>query len=298
MQIPAAFAVVIVIWSTTPLAIQWSSEGQGFLFGVLGRMTLGALLCLAIVRVMGIALPWHRRARHAYLAAAVGVYGAMLSVYWGAQFIPSGVVSVLFGLTPIATGVLAAIWIGERALTATRITGLLLAVSGLAVVFGSSFTLGEQAIFGLSAVLLAVCLHAISAVWVKQVNVELSPIAVTTGALLIAVPLYLITWVLFDGTLPALFPPRAIAATLYLGVFGSVIGFILYFYLLKHLEASRASLLTLITPVLALILGQTLNGENVGLEVWLGSLIILIGLMSHEWGEYLVKKVSQKSIGR
>lgn len=297
MQIPAAFAAVIIIWSTTPLAIQWSSEGQGFLFGVLGRMALGALLCLMIVKMMGIALPWHRRARYAYIAAAVGVFGAMLSVYWGAQYIPSGVVSVLFGLTPIATGILAAVWIGERSLTATRITGLFLALCGLVMVFGSSFSLGEQAVFGLSAVLLSVCLHAVSAVWVKQVNVELSPVAVTTGALLISVPLYLITWIVFDGTLPTEFPPRAVAATLYLGVFGSVIGFILYFYLLKHLEASRASLLTLITPVLALILGQTLNGENVGLEVWLGSMIILIGLMSHEWGDQIIRKMSHRTTG-
>jgi len=294
MRVPAAFAAVVIIWSTTPLAIQWSSEGQGFLFGVLGRMALGALLCLIIARVMDIALPWHKKARQAYLAAAVGVYGAMLSVYWGAQFIPSGVVSVLFGLTPIITGILAAIWLEERSLTTTRVIGLMLAIAGLVVVFGASFSLGEQALYGLCAVLLSVFLHATSTVWVKQINADLSPVAVTTGALLIATPLYLITWAIFDGSAPTALTTRAFSAIVYLGVFGSALGFMLFFYLLKQMEASRASLLTLITPVLALLLGRALNDEQVGLEVWLGTGMILVGLMSHEWGELIIKRASQR----
>lgn len=292
MQVPAAFAAVIIIWSTTPLAIQWSSEGQGFLFGVLGRMVLGSVLCLIIIKIMGIALPWHKRARQAYVAAALGVYGAMLSVYWGAQFIPSGMISVLFGLTPIATGILAVIWLGERSFSTTRIIGLLLAIAGLVIVFSSGFSLGEQAIYGLLAVLLSVCLHAISTVWVKQVNAELSPVAVTTGALLIATPLYFLTWLLFDGRMPTELTTRAFSAIVYLGVFGSALGFILFFYLLKQMEASRTTLLTLITPVIALLLGHTLNDENVGIEVWLGTGMILAGLISHEWGERLLKRVT------
>jgi len=296
MQLPAAFAAVIIIWSTTPLAIQWSSEGQGFLFGVFGRMALGALLCLIIIKVMGIALPWHKKARQTYVAAALGVYGAMLSVYWGAQFIPSGMISVLFGLTPLVTGILATIWLGERSFSTARTVGLLLAMAGLAVVFSSSFSLGEQAIYGLCAILLSVCLHAISTVWVKQVNADLSPVAITTGALLISTPLYFVTWALFDGRMPTELTMRAASAIVYLGVFGSTLGFILFFYLLKHLEASRATLLTLITPVIALLLGHTLNDENVGIKVWAGTAIILAGLVSYEWGEPLRKRFSQSAI--
>ncbi len=295
MQVFAAFAAVVVIWSTTPLAIQWSSEGQGFLFSVFSRMVLGTVLCLIIIKVMGIALPWHEKARQAYLAAALSIYGAMLCVYWGAQFIPSGIVSVLFGLTPIATGILAIIWLGERSFTVTRIIGLLLAMAGLAVVFGSGFSLGEKAVFGIGAVLVSISLTAISTVWLKRINSDLSPIAVTTGALIIATLLYLLTWTLFDGQLPTELSTRALSATIYLGVFGSVFGFILFFYLLKNLEASRATLLTLITPVLALLLGHVLNNERVGVEVWFGTGMILAGLMSHEWGEFLLTKATRRS---
>ena len=295
MQVPAAFAAVVLIWSTTPLAIQWSSEGQGFLFSVFSRMVLGVALCLLIIKAMSIALPWHKKAREAYLAAAVSIYASMICVYWGAQFIPSGVVSVLFGLTPIVTGILAIIWLGESKFTTTRIIGLLLAVAGLAVVFSAGFTLEEKAMLGICAVLLSISLAAVSTVWLKRINAGLSPVAVTTGALIISTPLYALTWLLFDGQLPADIPARALSATIYLGVIGSVVGFILFFYLLKNMAASRATLLTLITPVLALLLGHALNNERVGIEVWLGTGMILVGLMSHEWGEILLKKTTQRS---
>jgi len=295
VQVPAAFAAVVLIWSTTPLAIQWSSEGQGFLFSVFSRMVLGAALCLLLVKVMNIPLPWHRTAREAYLAATLSIYGAMLCVYWGAQFIPSGVVSVLFGLTPIATGVIAVIWLGERKFTTTRIIGLLLAICGLTVVFSASFALGEKSTLGISGVLLSIGLTAVSTVWLKRVNAGISPVAITTGALILSTPLYALTWLLFDGQLPIEIPLRALSATIYLGTIGSVVGFILFFYLLKKMEASRATLLTLITPVLALLLGHALNNERVGIEVWLGTGMILTGLMSHEWGDILLKKTTQRS---
>ncbi len=64
---------------------------------------------------------------------------------------------------------------------------------------------------------------------------------------------------------------------------------------LKNMAASRATLLTLITPVLALLLGHALNNERVGIEVWFGTGMILAGLMSHEWGDILLKRFAQRS---
>lgn len=70
--------------------------------------------------------------------------------------------------------------------------------------------------------------------------------------------------------MPNAVPPRAGAAIVYLGVFGSVIGFALYDYVVKHLETGKVALITLVTPVRALLLGNAANGEHVGLRVWAG----------------------------
>jgi drug/metabolite transporter (DMT)-like permease len=84
--------------------------------------------------------------------------------------------------------------------------------------------------------------------------------------------------------LPAELPLRTLGAIAYLALFGSVLGFMLYYYLLRHVEAGKTALITLVTPVLALLLGALLNAEPLDWQVWLGTLLILTGLACHQWG--------------
>lgn len=284
MSVPAAYVAVILIWSTTPLAIQWSGEGGGFLFGVTARMVTGALLCGLLLLALRVSLPLHRDALRTYLAAGLGIFGAMMCVYWGSQFIPSGWISVLFGLTPIVTSGFALLWLDEEAFTPARSLGLALGLVGLLVIFGTGATLGAHALLGAAAVLASVVMHSLSAVWVKRVGANLPAMAVTGGGLLVAAPAYLLCWLLFDGHLPRELPLRALGAIGYLALFGSVMGFIFYYYMLRHVAAGKVALITLVTPVIALLLGALFNGETVGWQVWLGTLLILTGLASHQWG--------------
>ena len=284
MSVPAAYIGVIIIWSTTPLAIKWSGEEVGFLFGVASRMLIGAAVCSLIMMLLARKLPWHREARQTYLAAGLGLYGAMMSVYWGAQYIPSGLISVIFGLTPIVTGVIAAIWLQERSLTTSKLAGVILGVIGMVIIFGTGIELSDGAVYGIAAVLVAVLLHSVSAVWVKAISAQIPTLEVTNGGLLVAAPLYLLTWLLFGNSWPANVPLRVTLSISYLAIFGSVLGFIMYFYILKHIDASRVALITLVTPVLALILGQGLNNESIQPVVWIGTCCILLGMSIYQWG--------------
>lgn len=284
MSVPLAYLGVILIWSTTPLAIQWSGEGGGFLLGVTARMVLGALLALAALALLRLPLPWHRAARRTYLAAGLGIYASMLCVYWAAQYIPSGWISVIFGLAPIVTGAMAALWLGERSFTPARLTGMLLGLVGLTVIFRAGLGLGPGAAYGLLGMLASVNLHSASAVWVKRLNPMLPGLTVTTGGLLVAAPLYLLTWWLGDRHLPQALPLRTVLSIVYLAAFGSVLGFAMYYYVLQRLEAGRVALITLVTPVLALWLGRLLNGEPVSAEAFAGAALILGGLACYQWG--------------
>jgi drug/metabolite transporter (DMT)-like permease len=284
MSVPAAYLAVVLIWSTTPLAVKWSSEGPGFLFGVLGRMSLATLLCLALVAALRVELPWHRAARRAYLSGTLGAYGAMLCIYWAAQYVPSGLIAVLFGLSPLLTALLAQPLLGERALTPARLAGMALGLAGLVTIFGASLSLGPRMAAGLAALCAAVLLQSLSLVLVKRYAGGLPSLSVTSGALLIVTPLYFFTWLAFDHHAPAQLPTRAVASIVYLGVIGSVIGFTLFFYLLKHVSAHSSALITLVTPVLALLLGTAVNHEQVGAPVWFGTALVLSGLALHQWG--------------
>lgn len=285
MSVPAAFLGVVLIWSTTPLAIQWSSEGWGYLFGISGRMVLGALVCAVLLQILKPGLPWHRDARKTYIAAGVAIYGAMLSVYWGAQFVPSGLIAVLYGLNPLLTGLVAAAILGEKSFTPGKLIGMAMGFVGLMSIFASDIVLEGDAWMGVVAILFSVTLHSLSGVWVKRIGSGLPGLTVTSGGLFVVTPLFLLTWLIFDGHVPEEIPVQAGMSMLYLGVFGSALGFTLYFFLLKKLEANRVSLITLLTPVIALMLGQSLNGEVISAEVLFGSSLIVLGLVMHLWGD-------------
>ncbi len=229
-------------------------------------------------------MPWHARARGAYFAAGAGIYGAMLLVYWGAQFVPSGWIAVVFGLSPLLTSILSAFWLAEGGLTPIKATGLILGIGGLAMIFGSGAEVGPQVRLGVIAVLLSTLLHAISAIWVRRLSANIPALAVTGGGLGVAVPAFIVTWFVFDGVWPELLPDRTRLAIVYLALFGSVLGFVGYFYLLRRLDAVRVNLVTLVTPVLALLLGHSLNGEAILSTVWFGTALIVCGLGLHQWG--------------
>lgn len=284
MSVPAAYAGVILIWSTTPLAIQWSAQGASFSFAVMARMLIGLALCLLLMRATRTAFPFTPAARRLYAISGLSLCVSMLLTYWGALHIPSGLISVIFGLSPLVTGVFAALWLNDRTLTPLRLAGLAIALAGLWAIFGQPWPGDSQATLGTLAVVAGMAVQALGLVWVKRLNLRASALAITTGSLGVAVPGFVLAWMAADA---ARIPPdttlRAAAAIVYLGVLGSVVGFTLYYFVIKHLDAGRVALITLITPVTALLLGQTLNSEFIPPGGWTGIALIGAGLSLYEW---------------
>lgn len=290
MRIVLAYISLILLWATTPLAIQWSSRGVGFLFGSAGRMAIG-LACVSLLLVlMRQPLVWRRKALYTYLGVAMQLYASMILVYWAAQFIPSGWVSVVFGLVPLLTALIAALFLGERSLSFGKITSYLLGLGGLAVMFGSAITLGQTAVWAIVCLVGAAFLQAASAIWVKRLNAQLPALVQVGGGLLVAVPAYGLTWWAFDGQWPVQVTVMTLGAILYLGVLATTFGFALYYFILKHLAATRVALISLLSPVLALLLGHYLNHEQLTVKIWLGVGLILAALLLHEFADYRLRR--------
>ncbi len=291
MSVPISYLSVILIWSTTPLAIQWSGHNIGFQFGVAARMAIGLLALLALLHFMKIELPWHAKARRVYLVSGATLYLAMSFVYWGAQHIPSGWVSVIFGLSPIFTSVLASLILKDSQLSGMRISGMLTGFVGLIVVFIEGMSISTAALLGITAVVISAASQSIGAVLIKQQQPDFHPIAITAGSIAVALPFFILNCIVI-GDWPETIPLKTGLSILYLGLLGSAVGFPLYFYLLKNLAPERVAIITLITPITALLLGSFLNNETISSKVWLGTALILSGLAVYEYGKYLphVKK--------
>jgi drug/metabolite transporter (DMT)-like permease len=293
MAVLLAFIGVVVIWGTTPLALQWSIENINILFAVMSRMVLGLVVCLITYGVSQNRIPFHKKALLTYVSGGLGIFGAMVSTYWSAQFIPSGWISVIFGLSTIATGVLAYFWLNEP-FGLERWIGLLFGIFGLAIIFihGSS-TGSHQTTLGIVGILCAVIIYTVSTVGVKLFGGDIPAMATTTGSLMVSVPCFILVWV-FDGSQwPELMTAKVASSIIYLGIIGSVVGFVLYYFILKNMDASKAMSTTLLAPVVALYLGTTLNGEIINARVLLGTGMILTGLAAYQWGEAIIIRFSR-----
>lgn len=284
ISIPLTFLVVLIIWSTTPLAIQWSSV-EAPMASALLRMTIGMLFTLAIITVLGTKLPYGRAELRVYAFSGVVIYVNMALFYSAAQLIPSGWIAVLFGLSPLFTGVFASFVEPEARLTATKLFGLLLGVLGLYLVFAAGTSLQEASVLGVCLVVVATLVASSSSVITRQLvkPLDITGIQITTGSLMVAVPLFAITTLVTESSFSFKFSDRALAATLYLGFIGTGIGFTLYYFLLKRISASRIALITLVTPITGLSVGSWFNGEPLVGEVWTGAALVCTGLLIYEF---------------
>lgn len=287
MKVFISYILVILIWSTTPLAIHISSDDLGFILSVTARMTLGAALVWACLLILRKPLFFNKDSWRLYLAASIGVFPNMPLVYWAAEKIPTGLISLLFSTSPFFVGLLSKIILKEK-IGFHRIVGMAIAFVGMAVVFSDQVQFGPEAVAGIVAMVMSTFLFSTSAVLIKKLGVNSGPLEQSAGSMLFALPGLWITWFMLGAQTPAEIHWLPTLSLAYLVVVGSLVGFSVYFFLLKNLSASTVSLTSMISPIFAMFLGTFFNNELFNpLLIW-GAAILLVGL-----GVYLglVKRV-------
>lgn len=288
MNVPIAYLAVVIIWSTTPLGIVWSSETVSPTLAVLARMVIAVILGWLIIKVSKIEFPINKQALKLYSYSGLGIFVGMTFCYMAAPYVSSGMMSLMFGLAPVLAGLLAQKILNEPKFGMIRQLAMLISFLGLGFVCSDSLSLNGDSLPGVIYILIAVFFFSLSSVLVKSVDIKIHAISTTFGALLLSLPLFTLVWLLQDGTLPvSSWGERSIWAIIYLGVFGSLIGFIAYYFILQKLNASTVALITMMTPVIALSLGAYFNDETIRVNLIIGALFVIVGLMLYNWGDKL-----------
>ena len=283
MAVLFAYFFVVLIWATTPLAIQWSSDSLSFIAAAVARMAIALAIALLVHGMLRKSLSTYWQHARIYFAASIGIFPNMPVVYWGVQFIPSGLVAVIFALSPFVTGLMTWWLLKQNPFTLKKIAALVLAVGGLVVIFYHQLQFNTRSVYGILSILLSCVLFSFSSVWVKkltqQESVNLDAFHQASGALLFSLPGLLLTWWLLDGALPQQVSVKSGVSIIYLSIMGSLVGAALFFYILQRLSASAVSLITLMTPVLAIIIGKQLADEALSAQTLWGVAIVLFALL-------------------
>jgi drug/metabolite transporter (DMT)-like permease len=294
MPVQGSYLFVILVWSTTPLGIVWSAESMPPTLSVFLRMFIALILAIATVLVLKIHIPRTKNACLLYFYSAAGIVVGMLFSYLAAQSVPSGVISLVFGLAPIISGLFAQRMLSEQAFTAIKIVALVLSILGLFMVCMAQINQFQVPVMGIIYVLFAVTSFSLSGVMIKTIPIAIHPMATTLGALMFVTPIFALIWLISGGEVNyQQWQMKSIIGTVYLAVFGSLLGFLAYFHVLQKLNASTVALTTLITPIFAVSLGALLNGEAITPSLMIGGGMILSGLFLYQFGDKYYLKAKQ-----
>ena len=250
-----AYLACALVWSTTWYAIRVCIGPGGYpTYGSAAlRFTLAAaMLAIATLAGWGRPLASRRQARWVAVAGLLNAAGYAL-VYRAEQDLSGGLAAVLYGVMPLITAVLATITRTERARPST-VAGALVGLAGIAVIFWDRLGVSSGQGLGVVLVLLSVTAASSYSVILKRKAADLHPVASTAIFFPVtAAALWLLALAL-ERQAPPWPPPFApTMALVYLAVFGSVITFAAYFYLVSHVRLATVATLVLVEPVLALV---------------------------------------------
>jgi drug/metabolite transporter (DMT)-like permease len=281
MKARLVWLVLCGIWGSTWLFIKLGLKDLPPLTFAGIRFVIGCAILFAIIRIRGIQLP---RARGDWgLLAVTGILSFGLNyglVFWGEQHITSGLAALLQATLPAFGLVFAHFHLPGERLSWTKIGGVVLGVCGVAVVFSNQLAIaGRQALAGCIALILSAAFAAYSNVLVKAYGKKLNPAIMAAGQMFFGLLLLLAVGLPLEGN-PFRFhwTPMAVIALLYLAVVGSVIAFMLYYWLVLNMDVTKSMLIALVTPVVAVILGMLVLDEEFGWRTLAGGAMIMLGI--------------------
>jgi drug/metabolite transporter (DMT)-like permease len=274
------FALVCWIWGSTWLAIKFGLAGVPPFVGAALRMAISGVLLIAIAAMMR--TPWPRSRIYVAHVLTMGVlmFGFQYAlVYWSELSVPSGLVAVLFAVNPLLTSFMAAWVFRIETFAPVNLLGLVFGLCGVGLIYWSEVINAAHApAAGALAVLGASALAAIATVFAKRYAENIPPIA-TVGPGQVVGALVLGTLALLTERGQAVhFTPLATAALIYLTVFGSMIAFLTYFTLVRTMSVTKLSLLTYITPVVAVLLGLLVAHEQLAPTTIAGVAVVFAGI--------------------
>lgn len=279
-KLVAAFLAVYLIWGSTYLAIKFGLESlPPFLMSGTRYLIAGALIYLYAWK-KGCAHPtraqWLRATLIGVLLFVVGNGGVVLA----ATSIPSGLVSLMVASVPIYIVLLEWIKPGGKAPGRFTAAGLVVGILGMVLLLGPSKIGGAASIdpVGVIWAMLASLGWAIGSLYARHAALPESQLqsasmqTVTAGAIMLLISMGIGETSTFSITQVT---AKSLISLLYLIVFGSIVGFTAYMYMLKAASPTKVSTHAYVNPVVAVFLGWALAGEAVTQQTMVASAVIL-----------------------
>jgi drug/metabolite transporter (DMT)-like permease len=277
----AAWLILALIWGTTWIFIKFGLEDIPPITFASTRFILSVVILLPIIFWRRIPLP--KSAADWKLIALTGFLQFSLNysaVFWSEQHITSGLAAVLQATITVFGLVLAWIFLPAERMTAKKIIGVALGVVGVAVIFIDQLRIeSTMAFYGCVAIVAGAYCAAQASILVKAKGGGLDPAVLVCAQMLCGLPAIVAYALIAEGDPFALnWSWTAIASVFYLTIFGTVAAFWLYYWLLSRIESTKAMMISLVTPLLAVVIGAVTIGETLPPQTLFGGSLIIASI--------------------
>ena len=280
MNVFAALLIVYLVWGSTYLVIRWGVEvTPPYLFASTRFLFAGALL-LAYVRLRGLSMPsgiseW----RTIVITGVLLLVGANGLVTWSEQWVDSNQAALI-----VATAALWMAWLGSLGRRGERLSGstwfgLLVGVSGVAVLVGEGLLHSRAPSAAYLALGISPVLWALGSIYGRRHPLSCPPLVTAAFQMLLAgVVMGLIGLAAGEGERWR-WTTQSWYAWAYLVVLGSCVGYGAYYWLVHNTTPALLGTYAYVNPAVAVLLGWGLGGERLGAPQWIGTGIILVGVV-------------------
>jgi drug/metabolite transporter (DMT)-like permease len=275
-----AYAAMCLIWGSTWMAIRIGLESLTPIFSAGVRFSFASIIIYALMKIKNIQLQTDKESMRLYLL--MGFFSFVIPfglVYWAEQFVPSGMAAVLFAVYPFWVVIFSYLRIPNDVIGFYKIFGTVLGFAGIVIIFSDSFA-GDitNYLIGMFAVVLSGTMQAWIAVSIKKFGHHLHSLSMNFIPMVIAgISMIAIGFVAEDLS-GINFNEAAVLSILYLALFGSVITFTTFYWLIKRINLVILSLLAFITPIVALVLGFIFYNEDLSAQHFIGAALVLTGV--------------------
>ncbi|MFC1393927.1 EamA family transporter [Acinetobacter junii] len=272
------YGLLVFIWATTPLAIVWSVSDLHPMWALVLRFFIALPLAIVVLLILKVRFPVDKVSILSYIAGSLSLIGSQIFTYAATAYLSSGLIALMFGLAPIMAGLIGRFGFQQK-LALLQWLGMAVSIIGLGLICLSDNQNHVQPL-GIGLMIVSVFAYSLSIFLVKKINANIQAMAQATGSILVStlIAIFVVPWIW--QYVPTQMPSaKSLLALFYTVIMASLIAMFCYFKLVQNLKPTTLSLTTVMTPLLALLIGAFLNDEQLSVQVFVGASIVLFGLL-------------------
>jgi drug/metabolite transporter (DMT)-like permease len=276
-----SIAIMCLVWGSTWLVIREGLDALPPYTSASVRFFVAAVFMTALGAVLGAREGGRKPATWLWIVVGLSTFAIPYGIVYRTETIlPSGLVSLLWGIFPMLMALAGHLYLPGERLRPVQWLGFVFGLLGLGVLFLTDLRhMGSEAVPAALILFLSPLIAAVGNVLAKRYGAQTNSLTLNRNGMLLGALLLGAVALLTERHAEAHWTAGAIGSVLYLSLFGTVLTFGLYFWLLRYVKAHKLSLISYVTPAIALTLGPLVRSEPVTKNTLAGACLILLGVV-------------------